>query len=212
IPWANSDDKIQEPLKLTVFWSNEIENRSDMDRGIRGFGGRLYFYGKKPDKAVKVKGDLVVYAFDENNRDPKNVVPDKKYVFKKEMVEKVERKRAMGHWDSVWLPWDAVGGPQHEITLMARFSSDSGAMVASDPSKQLLPGSGEMPAVALQPASSNTTGNFVQQASYQVPDAQAPSGGVALAPTAAALPSVKVATFDQTQSAVGAAKPAPESS
>jgi len=212
IPWANGDDKIQEPLKLTVFWSNEVENRSDRDHGIRGFGGRLYFYGKKPDKAVKVKGDLVVYAFDENNRDPKNVVPDKKYVFKKEMLEKLYSKSSMGHSYSVWLPWDDVGGPQHEITLTARFTSDGGAMVASDPSKQLLPGSGEMPAVALQPAGSNTTGNFVQQASYLAANAQASGGGVGLAPAAAALPSVKVASFDQTQGAVQAATAAPEGS
>ena len=73
MPWAGSDDKIHEPLKVSVFWSEEVENRADMDRGVRGFGGRLYFYGKDPDKVIKVKGDLVIYAFDETNRDPKNM-------------------------------------------------------------------------------------------------------------------------------------------
>ena len=131
MPWGNSDDKIHEPLKVSVFWSDEIENRADMDRGIRGFGGRLYFYGKDPDKAIKVKGDLVIYAFDETNRDPKNMVPDKKYVFPAKVLEKPYSKSQMGHSYSVWLPWDAVGGPQHEITLTARFTSEKNIMEKS---------------------------------------------------------------------------------
>jgi len=155
MPWAGSDDKIHEPLKVSVFWSEEVENRADMDRGVRGFGGRLYFYGKDPDKVIKVKGDLVIYAFDETNRDPKNMVPDKKYVFPAKTLEQLYSKSRMGHSYSVWLPWDSVGGPKHEITLTARFTSEKGVMVASEPSKQLLPGEGQMPTPSLASTSNN---------------------------------------------------------
>jgi hypothetical protein len=194
MPWGHSDDKIHEPLKVTVFWSDQIENRADMDRGLRGFGGRLYFYGKDPDKAIKIKGDLVVYAFDETNRDPKNMVPDKKYVFPAKMLEKLYSKSQMGHSYSVWLPWDAVGGPQHEITLAARFTSEKGIMVASEPSKQLLPGEGQMPATALVSNSNNAASNFVQQASYQVAQSPLATGAVVPAQAVAELPSVKAAS------------------
>jgi hypothetical protein len=203
MPWGNNDDKIHEPLKVTVFWSDEIENRADMDRGVRGFGGRLYFYGKDPDKAIKVKGDLVVYAFDETNRDPKNMVPDKKYVFPAKMLEKLYSKSQMGHSYSVWLPWDAVGGPQHEITLTARFTSEKGIMVASEPSKQLLPGDGQMP-TPLVSSSNNSTSNLVQQASYQVAQSPGTIGTVVPAQAAAELPSVKAAS----QSSYATAGPA----
>ena len=205
MPWGNNDDKIHEPLKVTVFWSDEIENRADMDRGVRGFGGRLYFYGKDPDKAIKVKGDLVIYAFDETNRDPKNMVPDKKYVFPAKVLEKLYSKSQMGHSYSVWLPWDSVGGPQHEITLTARFASEKGIMVASEPSKQLLPGDGQMPTPSLA-TSSNSTSNFVQQASYQVTPSQGAAGGVP-AQAVAELPSVKAASQSSYATAGQAAVP-----
>lgn len=194
MPWGNSDDKVHEPLKVSVFWSDEIENRADMDRGIRGFGGRLYFYGKDPDKAIKVKGDLVIYAFDETNRDPKNMVPDKKYVFPAKVLEKLYSKSQMGHSYSVWLPWDAVGGPQHEITLTARFTSEKNLMVASEPSKQLLPGDGQMPTPSLVSTSANSAPNFVQQASYQAAQSQGAAVGVVPAQAVAELPSVKAAS------------------
>jgi hypothetical protein len=194
MPWGHSDDKIHEPLKVSVFWSDEVENRADMDRGVRGFGGRLYFYGKDPDKAIKIKGDLVIYAFDETNRDPKNMVPDKKYVFPAKTLEQLYSKSQMGHSYSVWLPWDAVGGPQHEITLTARFTSEKGIMVASDPSKQLLPGDGQMPTPSLASTSNNAAPNFVQQASYQVAQSPAAAGGVVPAQAVVELPSVKAAS------------------
>jgi len=204
MPWAGSDDKIHEPLKVSVFWSEEVENRADMDRGVRGFGGRLYFYGKDPDKVIKVKGDLVIYAFDETNRDPKNMVPDKKYVFPAKTLEQLYSKSRMGHSYSVWLPWDSVGGPKHEITLTARFTSEKGVMVASEPSKQLLPGDGQMPVAALASTSNNSASNFVQQASYQVAGA---AGGVVPMQAVAELPSVKAANQPSYATAGQAAVP-----
>ncbi|HEY2760311.1 MAG TPA: hypothetical protein VGI75_06200, partial [Pirellulales bacterium] len=113
---------------------------SDKPKGIRGFGGRLYFYGKDPNKPVKVKGSLVVYAFDETNRDPKNVIPDKKYVFTPEQFQRKYSKSTLGDSYSVWLPWDEVGGMQKQVSLVARFSSEKGSMITSDEAHQLLPG------------------------------------------------------------------------
>jgi hypothetical protein len=140
IPWGEGKDgKAEKPMQVVAFWSNAVQNRPEQG-GLRGFGARLYFYGKNPNKPVKVNGSLVVYAFDETNRDPNNVVPDKKYVFTADQLKAKYSKSDLGHSYSVWLPWDAVNGQQKEITLVARFTNDNGEMVSSDSTMVRLPG------------------------------------------------------------------------
>ena len=56
---------------------------------------------------MKGRGSLVVYAFDETDRDPANMKPDRKFVFTQEQFEKHYSKSTLGHSYSVWLPWDA---------------------------------------------------------------------------------------------------------
>jgi hypothetical protein len=46
----------------------------------RGFGGRLAFYDHDSEKSLLVDGELVVYAFDETNRDPTDNKPTRRYV------------------------------------------------------------------------------------------------------------------------------------
>ncbi len=140
IPWGEGkDEKPGEPTKVVVMWTDAMLNQSEK-KGVRGFGGRLYFYGKDPNKPIKVKGGLVIYAFDEAGRDPDNVVPDKKYVFTSEQMEKHYSKNEVGASYSVWLPWDQVGGVKKEVSLIARFTSDKGGLVISEQTKQELPG------------------------------------------------------------------------
>jgi hypothetical protein len=141
VPWEmGKDGKFESPMQVAVFWTDAVQNQADKPKGIRGFGGRLYFYGKDPNKPVKVKGNLVIYAFDETDRDPKNVVPDKKYVFTPEQFQKKYSKSTLGDSYSVWLPWDEVGGPQKQVSLVVRFTGEKGEMITSDEAKQLLPG------------------------------------------------------------------------
>lgn len=146
IPWGEGKNgEFQPPLKVATFWTEAIMNRPDAP-GLRGFGGRLLFYGKDPNKPIKVKGSLVVYAFDETNRDPTNVVPDRKYVFTAEQLELHYSKNDLGHSYSVWLPWDEVNGPSKEISLIARFSPEKGGLILSEQTKHRLPGMPEKPA------------------------------------------------------------------
>lgn len=140
IPWGEGNGgNIEAPKKLVVFWQDAVLNSSEI-KGIRGFGGRLLFYGNNPSKPIKVSGELVVYAFDETNRDPHNVVPDRKFVFTAEQMKSKYSKNKLGHSYSVWIPWDQVGGEQKQISLIARFKSDEGEMVVSEQTKQVLPG------------------------------------------------------------------------
>ena len=125
----------------------------------RGFGGRLTFYDSKADKPVKVDGTLVVYVFDEEGRDPGNAKPDRKYVFSKEDWERHYSKSELGHSYSVWLPWDEVGGPQKEISLIVRFTPSTGPTIVGEQARQVLPGvkavaksEGPQPGTARRPA------------------------------------------------------------
>jgi hypothetical protein len=139
-PWGEGrDGKFDAPMKVLPFWSEAVLNQPDRP-GTRGFGGRLLFYGKDQKKTVKVKGTLVVYAFDEEGRDPANVKPDRKYVYKPEDFEQTHAKNEVGHSYNIWLPWDEVGGPQKEISLIVRFTSEKGDLVVSEQQRQRLTG------------------------------------------------------------------------
>ena len=139
VPWEmGKDGKFESPTQVAAFWTEAVQNSADKEKGVRGFGGRLYFYGKNPNKPVKVKGSLVVYAFDETNRDPANIVPDRKYIFSADQFQTNYSKTDLGHSYSIWLPWDDVGGEQRQISLIARFTSNKGEIVSSDQSPHLL--------------------------------------------------------------------------
>ena len=120
-------------------WSDTVLTQTGRPP-IRGFGGRLMFYEGKKEEPIKVDGTLVVYAFDETDRDANNARPDRKYVFTPQQLPPHYSKSKIGHSYSVWLPWDEVGGMQKEITLIVRFQPKEGPVAISDPCRQLLPG------------------------------------------------------------------------
>src|SRR5438105_528760 len=88
IPWLDKEDeKFGQPSKVTVLWSDAVLNEAGK-KSTRGFGGRLYFYGKDQHESIKVKGALVIYGFDETDRKADNVIPDKKFVFTADQLQK----------------------------------------------------------------------------------------------------------------------------
>lgn len=142
IPWQSGrNGELEPPGKVMAVWTDTVMNQAGQ-KPVRGFGGRLMFYGPaEGSKPIKVKGTLVVYAFDETDRDPTNPVPDRKFVFTSDQLEKHYSKSDLGHSYSVWLPWDEVGGPQAEVSLLIRFTPDAGgAVVVGEQSKHVLPG------------------------------------------------------------------------
>jgi hypothetical protein len=122
-----------------VIWTDAVATTAGQ-APIRGFGGRLMFYEGNNDAPVKVEGTLVVYAFDETNRDPNNAKPDCKYVITQEQLSKHYSKSKVGHSYSMWVPWDRAGGMQKEITLIVRFEPKIGPPVIGDQCHQMLPG------------------------------------------------------------------------
>ncbi len=175
----NTKDKPGKPDKIVALWSDTILTQAGQPP-IRGFGGRLMFYEGKNEEPIKVEGMLTVYAFDETDRDANNARPDRKYVFTPQQFPLHYSKSKIGHSYSVWLPWDEVGGPSKEFTLIVRFQPKEGAVAVSDPCRQLLPGRTvpsrtKAPAVLSDPPGpsfdvSRSQGNEgVQPTSYQAP-------------------------------------------
>jgi len=188
---SGADEKPGVPEKVVAIWSDTVLHQPERTP-TRGFGGRLMFYGKD-DRPVKVNGTLVVYAFDENGRDPTDHRPDRKYVFPPEQLDKHYSKSDLGHSYSVWVPCGKVGGPQQEVSLIVRFiPSGGGPVVVGNQSRQLLPGAdsavaqqtapgGAAPrvhAAAAPPAQAPATTPGVQLTSHEVraPGGEAESG------------------------------------
>ena len=125
-PWSHDEDAVGDAARMVGTWTDTVLHQSGK-KPQRGFGGRLIFYGKEAEKPVLVDGQLVIYAFDETNREPTDNKPTRRYVFPPDQMSRRMSKTELGPSYSFWLPWDEVGGPQTEISLIARFEPKDGA-------------------------------------------------------------------------------------
>jgi len=133
------EDPPEIPASVVAVWTSA--QGQDADGTInRGFGGRLMFYGVKNDKPVRVKGTVVVYAFDEQHKSGTNPQADRKFVFTSEQFEKHYSKSKLGHSYSIWVPWDKAGGTQQQVSLIVRFNPEGGAPIVGNQSKLTLAG------------------------------------------------------------------------
>lgn len=138
-PWP-AKPMPQKPDRIAVMWTDAVMNQPGLP-GVRGFGARVMFYDQHHKTPVAVAGRFTVYAYDDTNDDTSaQTTPNRKFVFTAEQLPDHYSKSGLGHSYSFWIPWDEVGGPQHTITLVCRFESLQGGLVASEPAKQLLPG------------------------------------------------------------------------
>lgn len=141
--WNDEEPEIEAPDRIVSTWTEAVLHQEG--QSTRGFGGRLFFYSRKSDKPVRVAGQLVVYAFAEDGREATDNCPTKRYVFPPDQFAKHESKgeeaSEIGTSYSVWLPWDVVGGPQSDVSLIARFEPlRGGGLVVSEQARQRLPG------------------------------------------------------------------------
>ncbi len=201
IPWGGGrDGLVDQPMRVEAVWVDTVLTKAGQ-KPLRGFGGRLYFFGpNNSQEPVKVEGTLVIYGFEETNRDPTNVIPDRKIVYPAKEFENLYSKSKLGHSYSVWVPWDEAGGLKKEITLLARFTPKEGGQIASEQIRVLLPGIS--PLVDVRGVNSSQTGEppsyhsgsaanvpgAVQQASFQQP-VMTPEGS-AVNPTADQTPGI----------------------
>lgn len=160
-PWESKEDKPPLPDRILPIWTDTILHQPGKP-GIRGFGGRVFFYAGEETEAIEVDGGLIVYAFDTDNMDPHSPEPEKKYVFTPDQFKSHMSDAPMGKSYSVWLPWDEVGGESRSLTLVARFEGRNGGVVLSQPTVKFLPGLSK-PTDSEKPKSLAKSGIFGQQ-------------------------------------------------
>lgn len=171
-PWDKDEPK-DLPDRILAVWSDTVLHQKGLP-GVRGFGGRIYFYKKDSTDPMEVDGGLAIYVFDAEDLSPASQQPLKKFVFTPDQFASHMSKTSIGPSYSVWIPMSEVGGPQMRLSLIARFEGRDGGSTISDPTIKLLPGIPKQDSLAkakVQPrqqrkGSSNAP---VQQASYSEP-------------------------------------------
>lgn len=130
------------PAKAIAAWEPAIKHEAGLEKAQRGFGGRVYFYDQDGKKPVKVKGNVVVYAFDEEGREPDDAAPTRSYFFEEKDLKKLYSKSKLGHSYNFWVPWDSEGpdGKAKKISLIVRYVPNVGPSVVSSQVAAYLPG------------------------------------------------------------------------
>lgn len=137
--WFAKDDEPAVPDRMMIVWTDTILHQPQKP-GVRGFGGRVFFYSGNETNPVKVDGSLTIYAYDNDNLDSDSTRPERKFVFTGEQFEKHMSYTDLGPSYSIWLPWDEVGNEGRQLSLVSRFDGSAGGVVISKPAIKLLPG------------------------------------------------------------------------
>jgi len=164
-PW---EKEVEPPRasRILAIWSDTVLN-SPGKPPTRGFGGRVFFYGDRESEPIEVDGTVLVYAFDSKKLDRQSAAPEKRFVFPAQNLSRHYSKCTLGHSYNFWLPWDKIGGPTRQISLIVRYEGNDGTVVLSDASRKLLPGiAANVPPDQVKLKSTQET---VQRVGYQTP-------------------------------------------
>ena len=205
----NREDKPGKPDKIIALWSDTVLTQTGQPP-IRGFGGRLMFYEGKKEEPIKVEGTLVVYAFDETDRDaeqhparpqvclhaatiaaPLQQIEDRPFLQRVAAVGRGGRRAERNHAHRP-LPTERGHG-SHQRPLPATASRPNRRRPGPQlPDGAALPGPASGPAGRARPLrqarGADCDGGGVQPAAYQMPSRTAtqrrpPSGSSGDSPT-----------------------------
>jgi hypothetical protein len=137
-PWKKEQAKPLPDRSLPV-WTDSVLHQPNQP-GVRGFGGRIYFYAKDNTDPIEIDGSLAVYVFDADDVNINSQKPLRKYVFTADQFNEHMSKTSIGPSYSLWLPWGKIGGPPRRLSLIARLEGREGGTTISDPTIKLLPG------------------------------------------------------------------------
>lgn len=130
------------PVSMVDVWQTYAETGTD-GKAQRGVGGRIHFYAEgKKKEAIKVDGDVTVFVFDGEEKDPAHAKPLKIYQFKAETLTKhYASKKPLGHGYDFFLPFDELGGEEKTLCIMTRFDDRlEGGLILSQPVNTILKG------------------------------------------------------------------------
>jgi hypothetical protein len=140
MPWYDEDEpRLGVPTRIESNWVDTVLYKEGQ-KPQRGFGGRIHFYPENGEKPILVEGQVVVYAWDEANRNSTDNTPTFRYAFPSEQLPVRMSVSELGASYNFWLPWDEIGGPQTVVTLVTRFEPKAGPVVVSEQIRLRLPG------------------------------------------------------------------------
>lgn len=166
-PWAK-EKPISQPDRVLAVWTDTVLHQTGQ-AGVRGFGGRVYFYEQDKTDPIEVDGGLAIYVFDADKLQAHDQRPLRKFVFTAEQFATHMSRTSLGPSYSVWLPWGEVGGPPLRLSLIVRYEGAAGGTTISDPTIKLLPG---VPARSIESEQELTqlqNGSSVQLAGHTSP-------------------------------------------
>ncbi|MFM9066575.1 MAG: hypothetical protein ACKOUR_04450, partial [Planctomycetota bacterium] len=138
------ESKFESPDRMVVIWAEDVVAVPGREP-TRGFGGRIYFYNAA-DKTIPVEGQLVVYGYDDSVKQTSaQRTPDRKFAFTADEFKKHFGDSQLGPSYSIWVPWDAAGGEQREVSLVPVFTSSQGKMVMGALTTNVLKGKSKDP-------------------------------------------------------------------
>ena len=127
------------PDRLLPIWTDTVLHQPG-EKGVRGFGGRIYFYEQGNEKPVTVDGNVTVYVFDGDHNAADAARPLKKYIVTADQLKDLASTSKLGISYNIWSPWEEVGGASQKLNLIARFDGTQGGTVISSSATKLLPG------------------------------------------------------------------------
>jgi hypothetical protein len=138
------ESKFESPERMVVIWAEDVLAVPGREP-TRGFGGRIYFYNAT-DKTIPVEGQLVIYGYDDSVKQTSaQRTPDRKFAFTADEFKKHFGDSQLGPSYSIWVPWDAAGGEQREVSLVPVFTSSQGKMVMGSLTTNVLKGRSKDP-------------------------------------------------------------------
>ena len=125
------------PNRMVIIWKDAVVRSGD-GQTKKGFGGRVYFYGKG-EVPIQVDGQMVVYGYDDTT-EHSSTTPERKYVFAQDSFQNHYDPSELGPSYSLWIPWDEVQATEKTICLMPFFETAGGIQLSAGMSEITLPG------------------------------------------------------------------------
>lgn len=120
-------DEDAKPVTMAAIWADSVYEKPGLPN-VKGFGGRIFFYDAD-NTAVKADGELIVYGFDESNKEKTEYIADRKFVFPRDKFQSHYSENDLGAAYSVWVPWEKMGGYRKSITLIPMFKTADGTLI-----------------------------------------------------------------------------------
>lgn len=124
------EEPYPKPVKMAATWTPDTLSAPGKTT-TRGFGGRLFFYNEK-SQAIPVEGELLIVGYMDNQVEGAPAQA-RRFGFTKEQFTRHFSQSDLGASYSIWIPWDAEGGPGQKITLVPSFTTPDGHTIQGAP-------------------------------------------------------------------------------